>query len=152
MLLQGLAAALAVAVAAAGMQTWRLDALKAEHAKQAMEAAAAAINAEREKAQRAQEIDRDTETRLQAARRAADRARNDADGLRNALAARASDDPATTGCADVAAERDRLAGLLAEGGALVAECEARGGVLAQQVTGLQRHAAEVCGAVSGQEH
>lgn len=136
--------AIMLAVGLAALQTWRLAELRDQVAADRAAAAELARTTERQLSARTQEIDRDTQTRLQASRAAAAVARADADGMRDALAARAGADPAPAGCADVAADRDRLAGLLGQAAGLAADCQEHGQQLADQVIGLQAWATHVC--------
>ena len=138
MLTRALALLLALSVAAAGAQTWRLHSLRTDIALDRAAQAAADRADARAAVIRNQEIDRATQTNINAARVAAAAARTDADGLRDALAATAQFTPAAPSCAAEQATTARLAGLLGQAAGLVAECQERGGALATQVTGLQQ--------------
>jgi CO/xanthine dehydrogenase FAD-binding subunit len=137
MMVRALLLMLGLAVAGLAAQTWRLQTLRTAVAEEkAAQAEVDRINEKRAQA-RTQQVDHATQTRIQAARVAADGSRDDADRLRRALVA-ISQRPATpTSCADDQRTIDRMAQLLAEGAGLVAECQRRGGELAAQVEGLQ---------------
>ena len=133
-----LAALLALAVAAAGVQTIRLQTERADVAQQRAAQSEADRLHERAASQRTREIDRATQTRIETDRRAAAAAGGDVERLRGALVATAQDRATTAAsCADDRAAVDRLAGLLSACAGLVADGLQVGDALATQVTGLQ---------------
>ena len=133
-----LAALLALAVAAAGVQTIRLQTERADVAQQRAAQAEADRLHERAASQRTREIDRATQTRIETDRRAAAAAGGDVERLRGALVATAQDRATTAAsCADDRAAVDRLAGLLSACAGMVADGLRAGDAIATQVTGLQ---------------
>ena len=145
MILRILIALLALAVSAAGVQSWRLHSLQAtvadERAAQAEEREAQAeadrMN-ERAASLRNREIDRATQARTEQDRRAAAATGSDVDRLRHALIAAAQERATSaTRCADDSAAADRLAGLLSACASLVADGLRAGDAIATQVMGLQ---------------
>ena len=133
-----LAALLALAVAAAGVQTIRLQTERADVAQQRAAQSEADRLHERAASQRTREIDRATQTRIETDRRAAAAAGGDVERLRRALVATAqARTESATRCADDSAAADRLAGLLSACAGLVADGLQVGDALATQVTGLQ---------------
>jgi hypothetical protein len=152
----GLAARAALAAGIVAAAGWALTAAyRAGHDRAQLEAReladAAAQQARelaRERARATGRIDHDTHQALRAAQAHADAAAADARGLRDALASATAAAPGASqpaGCADVRQQRDRLAGLLAEGAELVAACAAAGDRVAATATGLQRYVTEVSG-------
>jgi ABC-type transporter Mla subunit MlaD len=112
--------------------------------KERSEQVAATLDAERAMQAKAQEIEADAQKQIDKARADSRRVAVVADGLRDKLAAVTYPaDSSAIGCADVAAERDELARLLAEAGSLLSEGRRIGGELAEVADGLQRHNAEV---------
>lgn len=148
-LLAILAAAVLAASAVAGVQTMRLQSLRAEVAQEQAEQRAEVAQQRADQAEadrlhdrvatrRNQELDRATQTAVEADRRAAAATGSDVDRLRHALIATAQDRAASaTSCADNRAAADRLAGALSACAGLVADGLRTGGALATQVTGLQ---------------
>jgi hypothetical protein len=135
---RALAALLAMAIAAAAVQTWRLRSLHAAVAQDRAAQAEADRLHERAAAQRHQEIDRATQTQIEQDRRAAAAAGSDVQRLRHALVATTQDrTESATRCADDSAAVDRLAGALSACAGLVADGLQVGDALATQVTGLQ---------------
>ena len=139
-------------VASLALQSWRLGAAHDEiKAMRAAQVAAQLVEAEsaRMKAtaltRATERNDRETQTRLAAARAAAAAARGDLqrvlDGA-SVLAASAPNDPGAAGCVDDG-RLGRLASLLGEGASLVAEGSERVDRLAAEKAGLQRDAAEL---------
>ena len=151
----GLAARAALAAGIVAAAGWALTAAyRAGHdraqlkARELADAAAEqARELARERARATGRIDHDTHQALRAAQAHADAAAADARGLRDALASATASTGASdaAGCADVTRQRDGMARLLAEAAELVAECSARGDVLAATSAGLQRYVAEVGG-------
>ena len=130
--------ALALAPAAAAVQSWRLHSLQTEVAQQRAGQAEADRLHERAASQRTREIDRATQTRIETDRRAAAAAGGDVERLRRALVATAqARTESATSCADDSAAAERLAGLLSACTGLVAEGLRVGDALATQVIGLQ---------------
>lgn len=137
MILRAALILLALALAAAAVQTWRLRSLQTEVAQQRAGQAEADRLHERAVSQRTREIDRATQTRIEADRRAA-AAGGDVERLRGALVATAQDRATTAAsCADDRAAVDRLAGLLSACAELVADGLRAGDAIATQVMGLQ---------------
>ena len=135
---RALAALLALALAAAAVQTWRLRSLQTEVAQQRAGQAEADRLHERAASQRTREIDRATQTRIETDRRAAAAAGGDVERLRRALVATAQDRATSaTSCADDRAAVDRLAGALSACAELVADGLRAGDAIATQVTGLR---------------
>jgi Protein of unknown function (DUF2514) len=138
--------ALVVAISAAYM-TGRAhggDKVQTKWDKERAAQVSATLEAERAIQAKAQEIEADAQKQIDKARADARRVAGVADGLRDKLAAvTVPADPNAIGCANVAAERDELARLLAEAGGLLSEGRRIGGELAEITDGLQRHAAEV---------
>ena len=133
-----LAALLALAVAAAGVQTIRLQTERADVAQQRAAQAEADRLHERAAAQRHQEIDRATQTQIEQDRRAAAAAGGDVERLRHALVANAQERAnSATRCTDDSAAADRLAGALSACAELVADGLRAGDAIATQVMGLQ---------------
>ena len=133
-----LALALAVAAATAGVQTLRLQSLRAEVAQQRAGQAEADRLHDRVATRRNQEIDRATQTALETDRRAAAATGGDVARLRDALIAAAQARAAAPiSCADDRAAVDRLESLLGACAAVVADGLERGDAIARQVTGLQ---------------
>ena len=133
-----LIALLALAVSAAGVQSWRLHSLRAAVAdERAVQAEADRLH-ERAASLRNREIDRATQTRIETDRRAAAAAGTDVDRLRHALIATAQErSTSATRCADDSAAADRLAGALSTCAGLVADGLTVGDAIATQVIGLQ---------------
>ena len=102
------------------------------------------LDAERRLKEKAAEIEQAAQKQIDKARADSRRVAVVADGLRDKLAAVAYPaDSSAIGCADVTAERDSLARLLAEGSGLLAEGKRLGDELAAITNGLQRHGSEV---------
>ena len=152
----GLAARAALAAGIVAAAGWALTAAyRAGHDRAQLEAReladAAAEQARelaRDRARATTRIDHDTHQALRVAQARADAAAADARGLRDALASATASAPGASepaGCADVRQQRDGMARLLGEAAELVAECAARGDVLAATAAGLQRYVAEVGG-------
>lgn len=138
MILRILIALLALAVAAAGVQSWRLHSLQATVADERAAQAEADRLHERAASLRNREIDHATQTRSEADRRAAAATGGDVDRLRHALIATAqARTESATRCADDSAAADRLAGLLSACAGLVADGLRAGDAIATQVMGLQ---------------
>ena len=138
MILRAALILLALALAAAAVQTWRLRSLQTEVAQQRAGQAEADRLHERAASQRTREIDHATQTRIETDRRAAAAAGGDVERLRHALVATAQDRATTAAsCADDRAAVDRLAGLLSACAGMVADGLRAGDALATQVTGLQ---------------
>ena len=138
MILRAALILLALALAAAAVQTWRLRSLQTEVAQQRAGQAEADRLHERAASQRTREIDRATQTRIETDRRAAAAAGSDVQRLRHALVATAQDRAeSATRCADDRAAVDRLAGLLSACAGLVADGLQVGDAIATQVMGLQ---------------
>ena len=139
-----LIALLALAAAAAGVQTMRLHSLQTDVARAAAAQAEADRMGERAASQRIQEIDRATQGQIERDRRTAAADRSDLTRLRNAIAAGTQERAtATTSCADERAAADRLASALDTCSVLVAEGVERGDSLAVQVSGLRSGAMPV---------
>lgn len=144
----------AIVAAALGALVWGghrayqagADSVRLEWAQANAAAAEAARLLARERARINQGIDHATVARQAAASRAAAADRTAVGELRDALAdaARASGDPATTGCADERRAVSVLAGLVTEGAGLLAEGAERGTELATQAAGLRDYVASVC--------
>lgn len=133
-----LIAMLALAVTAAGVQSWRLHSLQTTVADERATQREADRLHERAASLRNREIDRATQTRSEADRRAAAATGSDVDRLRHALIATAQERAASaTRCADDSAAADRLAGLLSACAGMVADGLRAGDAIATQVTGLQ---------------
>ena len=129
---------LALALAAAAVQSWRLHSLQTEVAQQRAGRAEADRLHERAASQRTREIDRATQTRIETDRRAAAAAGGDVERLRGALVATAqARTESATRCADDSAAADRLAGLLSACAGMVADGLRAGDAIATQVMGLQ---------------
>ena len=138
MILRAALILLALALAAAAVQTWRLRSLHAAVAQYRAAQAEADRLHERAASQRTREIDRATQTRIEADRRAAAAAGGDVERLRGALVATAQDRATTAAsCADDRAAVDRLAGLLSACAGMVADGLRAGDAIATQVMGLQ---------------
>ena len=138
MILRAALILLALALAAAAVQTWRLRSLHAAVAQDRAAQAEADRLHERAAAQRHQEIDRATQTQIEQDRRAAAAAGGDVERLRGALVATAQDRAtAAASCADDRAAVDRLAGLLSACAGMVADGLRAGDAIATQVMGLQ---------------
>ena len=138
MILRAALILLALALAAAAVQTWRLRSLHAAVAQDRAAQAEADRLHERAAAQRHQEIDRATQTQIEQDRRAAAAAGSDVQRLRHALVATAqARAESATRCTDDSAAADRLAGLLSACAGLVADGPQVGDAIATQVTGLQ---------------
>lgn len=157
----GLAARAALAAGIVAAAGWALTAAyRAGHDRAQLEAReladAAAEQARelaRDRARATERIDHDTHQALRVAQARAASAAADARGLRDALASATAAPGAAeaAGCADVTRQRDGMARLLGEAAELVAECAARGDVLAATAAGLQRYVTEVGGvSVTGQ--
>lgn len=128
------------------------DAATVEYQAGAAAAAEQARELARERARANQGIDHDTHQALRTAQARAAAADADARGLRDALASATAAAPGASGaagCADVTRQRDGMARLLGEAASLVAECAARGDILAATAAGLQRYVAEVGGVPVG---
>ena len=133
-----LIALLALAVAAAGVLSWRLHSLQATVADERAAQREADRLHERAASLRNREIDHATQTRIETDRRAAAAAGTDVDRLRHALIATAQERAASaTRCADDSAAADRLAGLLSACAGMVADGLRAGDAIATQVMGLQ---------------
>ena len=156
----GLAARAALAAGIVAAAAWALgtaykagrNAVTAEHQVAAAEAADQARELARERARANQGIDHDLHQTLRTAQARAAAADADARSLRHALASATAASPAASGaagCTGVTQQRDGMARLLAEAAELVAECAARGDVLAATAAGLQRYVAEVGGVPVG---
>lgn len=138
MILRILIALLALAVAAAGVQSWRLHSLQATVSEERAAQAEADRMNERAASLRNREIDRATQTRTEQDRRTAAADNSDVDRLRHALIATAQERAASaTRCADDSAAADRLAGLLSACAGMVADGLRAGDAIATQVIGLQ---------------
>ena len=138
MILRTVAVMLAAAVAAAGVQTLRLHRLQTTVAEQQAQQAEADRLHERAASQRTREIDRATQTRIEADRRVAAAAGSDVQRLRDALVATAqARAESATRCTDDSAAVDRLAGALSACAELVADGLRAGDAIATQVMGLQ---------------
>ena len=138
MILRILIALLALAVAAAGVQSWSLHSLQATVADERAAQREADRLHERAASLRNREIDHATQTRIETDRRAAAAAGGDVERLRRALVATAQDRATSaTRCADDSAAVDRLAGALSACAELVADGLRAGDAIATQVMGLQ---------------
>ena len=138
MILRAALILLALALAAAAVQSWRLHSLQTEVAQQRAGQAEADRLHERAASQRNREIDHATQTRIELDRRAAAAAGGDVERLRRALVATAQDRATSaTRCADDRAAVDRLAGALSACAELVADGLRAGDAIATQVMGLQ---------------
>ena len=138
MILRAALILLALALAAASVQTWRLRSLHAAVAQDRAAQAEADRLHERAAAQRHQEIDRATQTQIEQDSRAAAAAGSDVQRLRHALVATAqARAESATRCTDDSAAVDRLAGLLSACAGMVADGLRAGDAIATQVTGLQ---------------
>lgn len=152
----GLAVRAALAAGIVAAAGWALtaayragrDAATVEHQAAAAEAAEQARELARDRARANQGIDHHLHQTLRTAQARAAAADADARSLRDAVARATAAAPGASepaGCADVRQQRDRLAGLLAEGAELVAACAAAGDRVAATAAGLQRYVAEVGG-------
>ena len=138
MILRAALILLALALAAAGVQSWRLHSLQTKVADERAAQAEADRLHERAASQRNREIDRATQTQIEQDRRAAAAAGGDVERLRRALVATAQDRATSaTSCADDRATVDRLAGALSACAELVADGLRAGDAIATQVMGLQ---------------